>query len=756
MKPTSLYLPFLAIFFINITIAFAQTATIRGFIYDKSNGEPIPYCSVLLVNEKTGVVSDDNGYFSLTKLKAGEYKIRITFMGYDSLVRIYNLKNGQTITEKLYLEPISIQIGEVQIIAQKEAQKTETRVAVERVSPKQISQLPSIGGIPDIAQYLQILPGVVFTGDQGGQLYIRGGTPIQNKVLLDGLVVYNPFHSIGLFSVFDTDIIKNVDVYSAGFGAEYGNRISSIMDIKTRDGNKKRLSGKFDINTFGAKMVLEGPLMKEKNKNSLTFLMSVKGSYLEQTSKLLYRYADTNGLPYNYLDGYGKISLQTNNGSRINFFGFSFNDGVNYPNIASYKWNSWGIGSSFLIIPSVANMLMDGTLAYSDYKIGLSEATNPLRTSHINGYSFSMNFTYLFGQNSLKYGVEFLGSWLDYAFTNPYGTDCGQESFNSEFAIFVKYKWIIKKIIFEPSLRLHYYASQSALSPEPRIAMKYNVSKNVRLKLAAGLYTQNIMSATSDQDVVNLFYGFLTVPEYLPEKINGVPVRNSLQKGQHIVVGGEFDVLKYFAINTEVYFKNFSHLTNINRYQMFASDNEFILETGKAYGADISIKYNYKKLYVNFVYALNWVNRDDGTIVYRTHFDRRHNINITTSYAFGKNDVWQIDARWNFGTGFPFTKTKGFYPKNEAFSDISQDINSFNESLGIIYDTINRGQLPDYHRLDINFKRKFILNPRSTIELNAGVTNVYNYYNIFYVNRKTNEKIYQLPILWSFSCNINF
>ena len=286
--------------------------------------------------------------------------------------------------------------------------------------------------------------------------------------------------------------------------------------------------------------------------------------------------------------------------------------------------------------------------------------------------------------------------------------------------------------------------------------MKYNVSKNVRLKLAAGLYTQNIMSATSDQDVVNLFYGFLTVPEYLPEKINGVPIRNSLQKGQHIVVGGEFDVLKYFAINTEVYFKNFSHLTNINRYQMFASDNEFILETGKAYGADISIKYNYKKLYVNFVYALNWVNRDDGTIVYRTHFDRRHNINITTSYAFGKNDVWQIDARWNFGTGFPFTKTKGFYPKNEAFSDISQDINSFNESLGIIYDTINRGQLPDYHRLDINFKRKFILNPRSTIELNSGVTNVYNYYNIFYVNRKTNEKIYQLPILWSFSCNINF
>ncbi len=760
MKHKSLFLPFLIIFFINPIIGFSQTATLKGFIYDKSNGEPIPYCSVFLVNEKTGVISDDNGYFALTKLKAGEHKIKITFMGYDSLVTTYHLKNGQTIIEKLYLTPITLQIGEVQIIAEKEALKTETQVALERISPKQISQMPAIGGLPDIAQYLQILPGVIFTGDQGGQLYIRGGTPIQNKVLLDGLVIYNPFHSIGLFSVFDTDIIKNVDVYSAGFSAEYGGRISSIMDVKTRDGNRKRLAGKFDLNTFGAKMLLEGPLMKvkeeEKNNNNLTFLLSVKGSYLEQTSRLLYKYADTNGLPYNYLDGYGKISLQTSNGSRINFFGFSFNDDVTYPNIASYKWNSWGIGTNFLIIPSATNMLIEGILAYSDYKIGLTEATTPLRMSHINGYSFSMNFTYLFDQNSLKYGMEFLGSWLDYEFTNPYGTDCGQESFNSEFALYLKYKWIIKKIILEPSLRLHYFASQNTFAPEPRIAMKYNATKNIRLKLAAGIYNQNIMSATSDQDVVNLFYGFLTVPEYFPETFTGRTIKNSLQKGQHIVIGGEFDVLKYITINSEVYFKNFSQLTNINRYQMFATDDEYILEIGKAYGADISIKYNYKKLYIYFVYALNWVNRNDGNIVYRTHFDRRHNINITASYAFGKNDTWQIDARWNFGTGFPFTKTKGFYPKNEAVADISQDINSFNETIGIVYDKINEGQLPDYHRLDINLKRRFILNPRSTIELNAGVTNAYNYYSIFYINRKTNEKIYLLPILWSLSCNINF
>ncbi len=751
-----LFFLFSSLWIINKSV-HAQNGVIKGFIYDKSNGEPIPYCSVYMVNERTGVVSDNNGYFILTKLKPGDYKLKITYLGYDSLIATYQIKAGTVITDKLYLEPISLEIKGVQVYAEREILKTETHVSVQRVTSKEINQMPTIGGIPDIAQYLQVLPGIVFTGDQGGQLYIRGGTPIQNKVLLDGLLIYNPFHSIGLFSVFDTDIIKSADLYSGGFGAEYGCRVSSVLDIKTREGNRKRLSGKFDINTFGSKMLLEGPLIKESNKKhtSLSFLLSLKGSYLEQTSKWLYAYANKDGLPYNYLDGYGKISLQTTNGSRMNLFGFSFNDGVNYPNIANYKWNSWGLGANYLILPSMSNILIDGVFAFSNYTNTLNEATAPLRSSHINGYNFGLNFTYLFGNNTFKYGVDFSGTWLNYEFTNPYGTDCGQESFNSEFALYFKYKWIVKRFIIEPSIRLHYYASQAAVSPEPRLAFKYNVSENVRLKFATGLYSQNIISATSDQDVVNLFYGFLTTPEFYPDSINR-NIRNSLQKGQHIVAGIEVDFLKYFALNAETYFKNFSHLTNINRYQMFDFDDEYILETGQAYGADLSVKYNYKQFSANVVYSLNWVYRDDGKIIYRTHFDRRHNVNITTSYAFGKRGLWQIDARWNYGSGFPFTQTKGLYPKNEPNSAINQNHNSTNETIGIIYGDINGGQLPDYHRLDVNIKRRFIINPQSTVELNAGVSNVYNYYNIFYINRKTNEKIYQLPFMWTLSCNINF
>ena len=142
---------------------------------------------------------------------------------------------------------------------------------------------------------------MVFTGDQGGELYIRGGAPIHNMVLLDGMIIYNAFHSIGLFSVFDTDIIKTADVYTGGFNAEYGGRISSVIDIKTRDGNKKNISGKFSSSTFGSKFLIEGPLKFNKSKTRNSFIVSSKLSYIDKTSEYFYNYIGDNGLPYNLL-----------------------------------------------------------------------------------------------------------------------------------------------------------------------------------------------------------------------------------------------------------------------------------------------------------------------------------------------------------------------------------------------------------------------------------------------------------------------
>ncbi|MDR1791817.1 MAG: TonB-dependent receptor [Bacteroidales bacterium] len=748
---------FLVIF--SVSFAFAQTGSIKGLILDKTNGEPVGFASVLIKGTAIGTVSEENGFFSLSKVPYGQYQLRITCVGYDSLIADVEVSAKNTAVLRFFLSQASVSIEGVSVSAEKIISQTETKVSINTVTAKQILRLPAMGGISDLAQYIQVLPGVVFTGDQGGQLYIRGGTPIQNKVLIDGLTIYNPFHSIGLFSVFETEIIKNAKVYTAGFNAEHGGRVSSIMEISTRDGNRKRFSGKVEASTFAAGLLLEGPFLKqtEKSKQSISYLFSLKGSYLEQTSKWFYPYSEDKVLPYNYLDGYGKISFETPNGSRINFFGFCYNDRVRYPSIATYNWQSWGVGSSFVLIPSATNMIAEGTIAYSSYNMTLSEENLEPRVSKINNLDFKMDFSYLIGKSTFSYGIELLGSWTDYHFTSAYGYNISQTNFNADFALYAKYKWVIKKFLIEPGFRMQAYPSQSHVSPEPRLAIKYNITDNVRLKLAAGLYSQNIIGATSDQDVVNLFYGFLTVPESIVgDTLKGRKVKNSLQKAQHAVFGVEYDFAEGFSSNIEAYVKNFSQLTNINRYKLFDSDNDFLLETGIAYGGDISIKYERKGLYISAVYSLNWVTRDDGIIVYRTHYDRRHNLNLMVSYAWGKNNCWQADARWNYGTGFPFTKTKGFYPRIGYIETIDGDIIQINEELGVALDTLNRGQLPDYHRLDISIKRRFLFSDRMSMEVGAGATNVYNYHNIFYVNRITAKKIYQLPILWTVNASFRF
>jgi len=321
-----------------------------------------------------------------------------------------------------------------------------------------------------LAQYLQVLPGVIFSGDQGGQLYIRGGPPVQNKVLLDGMVVYNPFHSIGLFSVFDVDILKNVEVYTGGFGAEYGGRISSIMDITTRDGNKNRISGKIDASTFGAKLLLEGPIARAKTDEgtSTSFILSVKNSYLEQSSKVFYNYIDKNGLPYNYLDIYGKISINAANGSKINFYGFDFSDQVKYKILQDYNWNAFGGGMNFVVIPGKSPVLLEGNLAYSNYKVNLTETDKSPRTSSIAGFNAGFHFTYFFGKNSLKYGVEISGFKTVFDFFNPVNLKIDLTQNTTDPSLYAKFKWNIGKFVIEPGLRLQYYASLSEISLEPR------------------------------------------------------------------------------------------------------------------------------------------------------------------------------------------------------------------------------------------------------------------------------------------------
>jgi hypothetical protein len=369
--------PLFLLFLLSLTVnVFGQTGDIRGFVYEQETSEPAIYTSVYLKGTTLGGQTNLDGFFSISRVPAGDYELMITSVGYDTVRQPISIKSGDILTRKLYLKKSAIQMKELQVSAETEEKKTDVRVSVNKIVTKEIKQLPSVGGEPDLAQYLQVLPGVISSGDQGGQLYIRGGTPIQNKLLLDGMVIYNPFHSIGLFSVIDPDIIRGADVYTGGYNAEYGDRISSIMDITTRDGNKKRLAGKFGVNTFSSKLILEGPLRaeKENEEGSSSFLFSARTSYLDQSSKTFYPYVDENGLPFSFMDLYGKVSFNSSTGSKVSFFGFNFTDRADYSNIATLNWDAKGVGTSFIVIPSGSTVLVDGNFAFTNYGIEIDEA----------------------------------------------------------------------------------------------------------------------------------------------------------------------------------------------------------------------------------------------------------------------------------------------------------------------------------------------------------------------------------------------
>lgn len=740
----------------------AQHALLKGFTYDDSNGETLPYCTIQLMGTSFGALSDAQGAFVINKIPKGKYAVKVSFLGYTDIIDSIVVQKDGVITKRYSLVPSSTVLDAVQIQGEGQRKEQETRTSVISVTPKDMSKMPSIGGQPDFAQYLQVLPGVISTGDQGGQLYVRGGTPVQNMLLLDGVLIYNPFHSIGIFSVFDMDIMSSADVYTGGFGAEFGGRVSSVMDIKTRDGNKKRISGKIDMSNIQSQILLEGPLVKLKDnrKTALSFVLSGKGSYLEPASKFFYPYVGDEGLPYSFWDIYGKLTLSTLNGTKLNIFGFDFNDKVNYSSIATYKWNNWGIGANFQIVPGDVPITITGALAYSNYTCELDDKQFKPRNSTMDGFNFNLGFNYYLGKHVLNVGVEAVGFNTAYVYHTNFGSKVEIDDHTTDMSFFAKFKYNFRnKLLLEPSFRLQYYYSLGEASPEPRLAMKYNILRNLRFKLAGGLYSQNLVAISSDQDVVNLFNGFLSSPVsgslLAPTMLNGKEIKGRLQKSQHIIAGLEYDPIQQISINLEGYYKNFSQLISVNRYRMFDSDNEFIWEKGRAYGGDVTVKYDNKGFYVWLVYSLGWVKRTDGVVDYCPHFDRRHNVNLLVSYAFGKRRSWQVDARWNFGSGFPFTQTQAYYPHYTP-TTINDDYVSSNEDLYFMLADLNQARLPSYHRLDIGAKKKFHIGERNSLELSVSFSNVYNYKNIFYVNRITNEVIYQLPFLYYFGLTWRF
>lgn len=764
--------------------SYGQDHILRGFIYDTENGEPVPFEKVTLIptvksSAITGAITDVNGFFSIPKLAIGTYLLRVEDLNYKKFEQEINITKKEGITDIRIdlITPDAKESIDVVISAETKAKTTEVLISQIKLDKKGIERVPSVGAENDITAAFSVTPGVVTTGDQGGQLYVRGGTPIQNKVLLDGMTIYNPFHSIGFFSIFETELVKNVDIYTGGFDSKYGGRISSVMDISYRDGNKKEFGGKVSTSPFMAKLVLEGPIYtaKKSGDGAGSYVFSAKHSLLDYTAKSLYRNVNEgNGLPFNFTDLYGKITLASGQGSKFSFFGFNNNDNVAYTDIADLNFKQSGGGMNFVLVPSGSPIFIKGHLNGSRYETSFNEVGTKPRSSSIGGFDLGFDFTYFLKKESqVEYGINLNGFNTDFITYNEAASKIQIQNFTTEIGSYINVKKVTNRFVFQPGIRVQAYPSLGTISVEPRFGMKYNATEKFRLKFSGGRYTQNFTSASSDRDVVNLFNGLLSAPTNVQETFitqNGKQKnpQNGLQISYHAILGTELDLSKNLTVNIEGYFKYFPQLSNINVNKLYDDVSEFssvddvykkdfLIESGKSYGVDLLVKYAKDRLFLWGVYSLGKSTRWDGFASYFPVFDRRHNINIVGSYAFGAKKNLELNIRWNLGSGLPFTPTNGYYQPENFNNGATTNITTSNSSnIGVLLGQFNSQRLPYYHRLDITVKKQHKFKNKTEMEITIGVTNSYNRKNIFYRNRVTNKTIYQFPLLPSMGVSYRF
>lgn len=771
---------FLVLIFVGFSVA-AQDYSIRGFVYDDANMEPLSDMKVKLLKLDSSVIAgaftNINGGFLIPKLTKGSYILKIEAGRFKVAFVNVTMNDKDKIYDVQFKLIRNLQeMQEVVVNIEKQEKKNEVLIGTLKYNQKGLDRIPSHGGENDIVGAISVTPGVVTTGDQGGQLYVRGGTPIQNKVLLDGMTIYNPFHSIGFFSIFETELVKNVDVYTGGFESKYGGRVSSVMDITYRDGNRREFGGRVSASPFLAKMVLEGPIGKVTKEKAApgSYVFSAKHSLLDYTSKTLYpKVNDGNGLPFNFTDLYGKITFNADGGTKVSAFGFHNQDSVNY-NIADLRWDASGGGVNFLMVPSGSPLFVRGHVNGSNYQTTFAETAQEPRYSKIGGFDLGFDFSYFMkNESEMSYGFNINGFNTEFVTYNEAKRKIEATNFTTEIGSYFNYRHVGRRWVVQTGMRVQVYASLNTISPEPRLGLKYNANENLRFKFSGGRFSQNFTSASSDKDVVNLFNGLLSAPTNVQEQFvtqfqQVKNTKNGLQYAWHAILGMEYDLGKYWSFNVEAYYKYFSQLSNINQNKLYSDvaqfeliddvyKKDFIIESGQSYGFDFLAKYSKDRLFLWVVYAYGHNLRWDGFTSYAPVFDRRHNVNIVGSYLFGAKKNYELNVRWNLGSGLPFTPTAGYYQAETFANGVTTDYVTNNPSaIATMLGTFNSQRLPYYHRLDITFKKQFKFDNKDVLEIIASVTNVYNRNNIFYVNRVTGKQIYQFPILPSFGLNYKF
>ena len=694
-------------------VIFSQQAPFQvfGFITDSTSGEALIGANVFIRESGQGMATDNNGYYVLSNISIAEPKLIVSYVGYEKYeLKLDFSKNGSQ-NINVSLKPESIELMQVDVTAEEIERLNKIEPSRVNLSPRILKSQPSLAE-PDIFRTIQSLPGVLTTSEFSTGLVIRGGNTDQNLILLDGITVYNPSHLGGLFSNFIVDAVKDAELIKGGYNAEYGGRLSAVLDIRSREGNRNKIEGSSSISLLTAQSTIEGPIPGG------AFLVAGRRTYFD---KVLPYVTDNFDLPYYFYDLQGHVFTDLNEKDRISLSFYKGVDDLQFNDLdLDSDWGNQTISLAYRRVFNekiIGNFLAANSQFYTRFGLGGEAGINeynPLSDQTISGdlaYFHSQDFNVFFGAQAksldIKYNSKFNNEILFDSQTKPFET-----------AIYSKIKWKpSRKFIIEPGLRLITFSSHSnGVYPDFRLSSKYIIDESRFINFAVGNYHQFI-STFQDDFSAQILDSWFAVDE------NGEPSRAT-----QAVLGYEHFFGRGLKIQIEGYYKYITDMLTYEESRATTDGNvnsESLLDLltpadGYAYGAELFIQKSSGKLSGWAGYSWSVSRKLMNGKEYFTNWDRSHVLNFLANYQ--ASPKWEYNVKFTLQTGQAFTPINGYFLQNLP-GDPQQNYRT-------IPATRNGGRYPSYHRLDLGAVRHFDVKGRK-FDLFMQVINAYNRENVF-------------------------
>ena len=700
--------PYRIVFVFYLLVSTLLSQSINGFVREESTGEPISYANVFLSNTALGAATSRDGYFVITDVPKGEYEFNVTMIGYSVYKEKISVSDTASIRLEILLKEEVIETSEILVTA--ERQKFERAIESSQISLdlREINSVPAFIE-PDIFRTLQMLPGVQTSSDFSSALYVRGSTPDQNLIMLDGIAIYNPYHLGGIFSTFNTDAIKEADFHAGGFPARYGGRMGAVLNIINREGNTNKVTGMANISLISSKALLEGPIPTWKGMKG-SWMISGRRTYFDRVIDALKipigRKADGSNsyfqFPYYFYDYQIKANIDINQDHRLTYSRFYGDDVLDYAYDESDTYSSsdvsvkqdfdfgidwpWGNKTNgltwrWIVSPEIIaktfisssryrfnfnlGFNQRNTYTYSDSTVVVFQNIEYSIFDIINDNTIETEVTWKAAENHEVTG-GFQVKDVDYDLGINISLETQDSTFSfmplslknntREVSIFLQDRWnYSNKFKFQLGVRGTDYNLHDKFYLDPRIGMKYHYNSDIALKLNWGVYHQFLTTANNQDENLRLVELWLGIPEDKKASVS-----------QHLISGIEYMSPKNIFYRLELYNKTFDNLLTVkqenpNTVEGSSTDstlNEFWDTKGNSWGVEFLLKKSSGRLngWVGYTYAeANYYNEPSGW--HHPNFDRTHTLNIIMNYDL--TPEIQINYGLTRSSGNPYTKILG-------------------------------------------------------------------------------------------------